>query len=157
MYYVCMIPDLYPVYCEDEALLRQYLDIFTDLENPNIYCASQETIDKLKKTKGAEELNEPYKGSIWMTDPDMEFVADMLETDVHTIVCELKVIRKLLKFFKGESSKNLNKAIKEFLKERIPNSDFDIDEFDPEGLLLERVKFDKYVEHVIPQHRDGEK
>lgn len=155
-YYVSVIPEIdYTFYCEDEAHLREYLRLFLQIKKPVIYSVDSEGLDKILRVKPGEEVVSSFSDAPWMTDSDMEFATENMMNDCDVIHSELKIIAKKLKLFKGPAAKKLRLAISEFFKERIPNEEVGIDEFDPVDRMFEKIKYTKYIEKTMPKILKG--
>ena len=152
MYYVSILPDGdTSVYSRDEAHLREYLRVFMDVKKPVIYSVNDVGLDKILRKKPGEEISHTFNDAPWMTDSDMEFMTENMQTDCEAIYLELKLIRRKLKMFKGQAAQDLRKAITEFFKERVPNEEVGIDEFDVRDRLFEKIKYTKYIKKTLPK------
>ena len=143
-YYICVVPAYDSIYAEDEAILRDYIRVFTDIKNPNIYKVDESKLQEILSKYPGEEVVLQMDG-VYMTDSDSESILELMQNDISSIHSQIRNVKKFLKFFKGKKAKLLKDAIDAFLKERVENPDFSIDEYDTEDILLEKINVNKYI------------
>lgn len=136
-------------YSDDEEMLHNYAEFigakeygiqemkYSDLSN---YCEEHDLL--------CSELTELKSGTV-ITEDEFDMVSSTLEEDIHLLVRYLKYIKRNIKYIKGKSSKKLSTAITEFLKERIPCSDYVVDPDTTTDRIIERVKLTKYAKHAL--------
>lgn len=135
---------------EDELSLREYARL-CKIKDPLIYSVSEAQFEKIRKKQGwIETVDLQYDGTknedpLYCTDSDMEMISQGMEQDCETLCDSLKEVSKSMKYYKGKSAKNLRKAIHDFMKERVKNKEFSIDEYDCVNVLMEKMKLTKYA------------
>lgn len=134
-----------------EANLREYARLLR-LKNPMIYQVSNDQYDSIcKKYRYVESVEKQTeeKNPLYCTDSDLEMLSNVMEDDLTKFAMKLHKIDKWIKMFHGKSAKRLRKAIHAFLKERVENKDFSIDEYDEVGRLMEKVKLRDYAKSIL--------
>lgn len=130
----------------DEAVARQYIKDL-DMNEAIIRPMTVEAFKRLGELKHSNAFFDeilPFDDDVFLTDSEIEFLDSCIDQDLMDLINHIKVVRRMLRYFKGGEAKQLRKDLYRFIHNKCKDSELDKNNCYEQDILYEKINMRKY-------------